>query len=136
LDTLSAEVMCQLGQLWKLETYVYERLQQLSARCAGGLRPEASRTFTRCLGLGGLMLQLNLALPMPESRRFTLQSWPAEARHLGGVAELLVARYERLAREPSAAGAVAQVAWSNARGAQALAAQLLQEEQASLRRCA
>ena len=136
MNTPSAEVMCQVGQLWKLETYVYERLQQLSARCAGAMRPEASRSFTRCLELGGLMLQWNLPQPAAETRSFTLQSWPAEARHLGGVAELLVARYERLAGEPAADATVAQVARRNGRNAQALAALLLEDQRAGLRRCA
>jgi hypothetical protein len=142
LDTLSLpaplsdDVKCQLRQLWQLEAYAYERLQQLSARCAGSLRPQVTRAFVRCLDLGGLLMQQQLELPLPAERRFLLQPWSSEARHLGGLAQLLAERYERLAREPSARGAVARAALLNARSAQTLAEELLQEERGGLRRCA
>lgn len=134
MDPLSDEVKCQLQQLWRLEAYVYERLQQLSARCAHRLRPESTGAFGRCLELGGLLLQLRLELALPEERAFTLQPWAEEARHLGGLAELLVERYARLAREPSASGAVVQAARRNALSAQQLATRLLEAPQ--LKRCA
>ena len=133
---LSNDVKCQLSQLWQLEAYVYERLQQLSARCKDGLRPQVTRAFVRCLDLGGLMMQQRLELPLPAERPFRLQPWSTEVRHLGGLAQLLAERYERLARERSARGAVAHAALLSARGAQALAEELLQEERPGLRRCA
>ena len=133
---LSDDVKCQLRQLWQLEAYVYERLQQLSARCAGGLRPEVTRAFVRCLELGGLLMQQQLELPLPAERSFALQAWTSEARHLGGLAQLLAERYERLAREPSARGALARLARQNARCVQQLPAQLGPPEAGALRRCA
>ncbi len=133
---LSDDVKCQLSQLWHLEAYVYERLQQLSARCAGSLRPQVTRAFVRCLDVGGLMMQQGLELPLPAERPLTLQPWSSEARHLGALAQLLAERYERLSREPSARGAVARLAKANARCVQQLPEQLGPPDVGVWRRCA